>query len=242
MPLQPDIEGVTRTMERILVIAAHPDDEVLGCGGAIARHCAAGESVRVVFLAEGITARHDPVEFDRPDVQKAVERRNENAIRAMAVLGIGPENVFTSDRYCCRLDQVPLIDLVKEIEGHLHDFNPTTLFTHALHDPNVDHGLAQQAVLAAVRPTKKSALRTIYAFEVLSATEWNPSQPFQANAFYDIEDFMDAKVEALLAYEDEVLPPPHPRSEVVLRALATYRGTQVGCRYAEAFQLIRSLK
>jgi len=227
--------------ENILIVAAHPDDEVLGCGGAIAKHRAMGDAVRVIFLAEGVTARYDPDEFDRPDVQAAIKRRNDNAVRALSILGVPQENVFVSQRYCCRLDQIPLIDLVKQIEGHIEQFAPTILFTHALHDTNVDHGLAHRAVLAATRPTANRALRTINAFEVLSSTEWNPTRPFPASAFYDISDVMDLKVAALLAYEDEVMPPRHPRSETTLRALATYRGAQVGVRYAEAFQLIRSL-
>jgi len=113
--------------------------------------------------------------------------------------------------------------------------------THALHDTNVDHGLVHKAVLAATRPTVMRALKTIKAFEVLSSTEWNPTKPFPANAFCDISEVMDLKVAALTAYEDEVMPAPHPRSEETLRALATFRGSQVGVRYAEAFQLIRSL-
>ncbi len=228
--------------ERILVAAAHPDDEVLGCGGTIGKYRKAGHDVRVVFLAEGITARYDPDQFELPDVKAKIERRNANAKRALAILGVDGKAVFTSQRYCCRLDQTPLIELTKEIERHLIDFKPTRLFTHSTGDTNVDHGFVHRAVLAAARPiAQERRLRAIYAFEVLSSSEWNPLQPFAPTVFHDITGFIDAKLSALAAYEDEMRAAPHPRSPEVVRALATYRGAQMGAAFAEGFVLVRGL-
>ena len=223
------------------MVAAHPDDEVLGCGGTIAYHRAKADYVRVVFLAEGITARYSRDEFQTSRVVEESERRNENAIRALEILGVANEEVFTSERFCCRLDEVPQIELVKEVEHHVREWQPTRLFTHAADDPNVDHGLAHRAVIAAARPVVSPPLRSILTFEVLSSTEWNPTRPFPASIFTDITDQIELKVQALAAYEDEMRASPHPRSEEVVRALAKYRGAQIGVSFAEAFSVIRAL-
>ncbi len=230
------------SVERILVVAAHPDDEVLGCGGTIAKYRKVGYDVRVVFLAEGITARYRPDEFDLPEVTGKIERRNANAKRALALLDVDGKDVFTSLRHCCRLDQTPLIELTKEIERHLVDFKPTRLFTHSTDDTNVDHGFVHRAVLAAARPVaKERRLRAIYAFEVLSSSEWNTLQPFAPTIFHDITGHVDTKIAALAAYEDEMRAAPHPRSPDVVRALATFRGAQMGAAFAEGFVLVRGI-
>ncbi len=228
--------------ERLLVVAAHPDDEVLGCGATIAKFRDAGHSVRVVFLAEGVTARYQPEQFDDPKVQAESQRRNDNAYKALAVLGVEREQVFVNHRHCCRLDQVPIIDLTKEIECHIKDFRPSQLFTHWANDINVDHGLTHRAVLAATRPIERDNLARIQAFEVLSSSEWNTTTAFPANAFHDVTDQIERKLEAMAAYEDEMRPAPHPRSAEVIRALAVFRGAQAGVHFAEAFSLIRSLE
>lgn len=227
--------------DRVLIIAAHPDDEVLGCGGTIARYCAAGCAVRVVFLAEGVTARFSPNQFDSIEVMEKSARRNSNALKALATLGVEEDQVFLSDRPCCRLDEVSLIDLTKKIESHINDFLPTHLFTHAPDDPNVDHGITHRAVLPAVRPLGGRTLKTVLAFEVLSSTEWNPLKPFAPNVFQDITESIEFKVAAMTAYEDEMHLSPHPRSPEVLNALARFRGAQAGLKYAEGFALIRSV-
>lgn len=227
--------------ERILVVAAHPDDDVLGCGGTIARFRDAGCPVRVMFLAEGVTARFAPEQFETPEVQEKSARRNHNALRALAQLGVAADEVFVQQRPCCRLDQVSLIDLTKEIEQHIRDFRPTRLYTHAADDPNVDHGTVHRAVLPAVRPLAGQTLRAVFAFEVLSSTEWNPQKPFAPTAFTDVTTTMDRKIAAMAAYEDEMHPPPHPRSPEVIRALGRFRGAQAGVAYAEGFSLIRGL-
>ncbi|WP_135081494.1 PIG-L deacetylase family protein [Terasakiella sp. SH-1] len=227
--------------ERFLIIAAHPDDEVLGCGATIALARQKNIPVRVVFLAEGVTARYDEKVLESAEVKEKSVKRNQNAIRALKFLRMTEEEIYLGSRYCCRLDEVSLIDLTKEIEHHIKDFNPTRIFGHSAHDANIDHRLSYKALLAAARPATSRAFKAIYAYEVLSSTEWNPLQPFMATSFVDVTQTIDLKIEAMQAYEDEMLPAPHPRSEEVLRSLAQYRGTQVGVKYAEAFTLIRSL-
>ncbi len=226
---------------RMLVVACHPDDEVLGCGGTIAKVRAAGGEVRVIFLAEGITARYDPSDFDTPSVREEIDERNANAFKALSVLGVAEDQVSIGQRYCCRLDQIPLIDLTKEIERHIRDFKPDRIYGHASHDANIDHQCGHKALLAAVRPMSHGFVPAVFAFEVLSSTEWNPPKPFAATAFVDITDHIDAKVAALAAYGGEMRPAPHSRSDAVMRALACYRGSQCGVAFAEGFSLIRSL-
>ncbi len=228
--------------ERLLVVAAHPDDEVLGCGGAIAAARDAGQAVRVIFLAEGITARYRPEDFDKPAVKAEVQARNDNAFKALGLLGVEASEVFVNQRYCCRLDQVPQIDLVKEIEGHIRDFRPSRLMTHWSEDTNVDHRVAHRAVLAATRPIGIGFLKRMLAFEVLSSSEWNTTAAFPANAFLDITAQIERKLQAMAAYGDEMREAPHPRSAEVIRGLASFRGAQAGVRYAEGFSLIRSLE
>ncbi len=227
--------------ETILVVAAHPDDEVLGCGGVIARHRQAGQLVRVAFLAEGVTARFALHELHLESVKALSAHRNRNALRALAVLGVPADQVFLSERPCCRLDGVAQIDLVKDVERHIRDIRPRRIYTHAAHDTNVDHRLAQQVVLAAARPIWPFRI-DLLAFEVLSSTEWNATAPFAPTMFADINATLDKKVEALKCYEDELREAPHPRSIEALRALATFRGAQAGLRHAEAFQVLRAVE
>jgi LmbE family N-acetylglucosaminyl deacetylase len=228
--------------EKILIIAAHPDDEVLGCGGIIAKYRSLGVLVRVVFLAEGVTARYDNHELQLPYVLDDKNKRNKNAFIALGVLSVPREQIFINERYCCRLDSLPQIDLVKQIESHIKEWQPTSVYTHSPNDVNIDHRITYKAVLAAARPVKGSPVKSIYSFEVLSSTEWNTVQPFQANIFVDISDFIKLKIKALSAYEGEMNDPPHPRSEEVIRALAQYRGSQSGLYFAEAFNLVRSIQ
>jgi LmbE family N-acetylglucosaminyl deacetylase len=233
--------GMMARADSVLVVAAHPDDEVMGCGGAIAKHRDLGQSVRVVFLAEGVTARFPESELELETVRELSLRRNQNALRALAVLGVEAGEIFLSERYCCRLDGVPQIDLVKDVERHIREVRPRRIYTHAGHDTNVDHRLAQKTVLAAARPVWPFPI-DLYAFEVLSSTEWNALAPFAPTMFSEIGDALERKIAALACYEEELREPPHPRSVEAVRALATFRGAQAGLLCAEAFQLIRSVE
>jgi len=228
-------------MNKVLIIAAHPDDEVLGCAGLIAKFTSAGSLTRVCFLGEGITARYLPDQFNNESVQSEIRTRKDNALKSLRILGVPQNEIYFSERYCCRFDQIPLIDLIKEIEFHIHEFKPSHLLSHSAYDANIDHCLTHKALISATRPINLSFLKKIMAFEVLSSTEWNPTHAFQPNCFYDITDYIDLKIEALAAYDNEMRPSPHSRSEQVVRSLSSYRGAQCGVQYAEAFQLIRSL-
>lgn len=227
--------------KKVLIVAAHPDDEVLGCGGLIAKYRAENVDIRVVFLAEGVTSRYDIEEISEDHVLIERDRRNKNAIKALKVLSVDPSEIFTSTRNCCRFDQILQLELVKEIEQHISEWSPTHLYTHSPNDVNIDHRITYQAVLTATRPNASSTLQEIYSFEVLSSSEWNTLKPFKANTFVDISSYIDLKITAMAAYEGELREEPHPRSKTAIQALSRYRGAQSGFQYAEAFSLVRML-
>lgn len=221
-------------MRDILVVAAHPDDEALGCGGTIASLVAAGNRVHVVFLTDGVGARA------KQDSSPEANRRRESAVAAGRILGITsavhlefPDN---------RLDTVALIDVVQALEQVVHDTRPETIYTHHADDLNIDHRICHQAVLTACRPQPGHVVRAIFGFEVASSTEWSFSSPaFDPRYFVDIADHLDTKLKSLAAYQEEMRPAPHPRSTASIKALAHWRGAVVGCESAEAFSVIRQI-
>jgi LmbE family N-acetylglucosaminyl deacetylase len=220
---------------KVLVVAAHPDDEVLGCGGTMAKHADRGDDVASLFLADGVGARG-------PEDDDALTARMAAAADAARLLGCGPSTHMNfADN---QLDSVPLLELVKAVERRVEEFGPERIYTHHHGDLNIDHRLTHEAVLTACRPLAGRCVREIYGFEVLSSTEWSgPSEAraFLPNHFENIEDFLDRKLDALAAYEMELAPFPHPRSPEAVRALAALRGANSGFLAAEAFMLVRSL-
>ncbi|PPT08716.1 hypothetical protein CKA32_004077 [Geitlerinema sp. FC II] len=222
--------------QSILIIAAHPDDEVLGCGGTIARYTARGVQARVIFLADGIAAR------DGMD-SEALQRRQSAARKAADCLGI--QSVSFGKFPDNRLDTVDLLDIVKVVEGAIAQYQPDTVLTHHVGDVNIDHQRVHQAVVTACRPQKGHPVRTLLFFEVPSSTEWQPpgSAPaFTPNWFVDISSTLDCKLKALDAYAEELRTWPHPRSRQGVEALARWRGATVGVKAAEAFILGRQLQ
>lgn len=219
----------------ILIIAAHADDEALGCGGTIARHVAEGDTVYAVFLADGV--------MSRPDSTSAqIEQRNSAAAKAHVILGIN--KVYMLGFPDNRMDSVPLLDIVQRLEEVLKEVQPEIVYTHHCGDLNMDHRVAHQATLTACRPIPGTSVREIYAFEVLSSTEWNAPgvNPFIPNVFVDISSYLDTKISALKSYDLEMREEPHSRSIANAKRLAEFRGNSVGLVAAEGFSLVRALR
>jgi LmbE family N-acetylglucosaminyl deacetylase len=225
--------------ERVLVVAAHPDDEVLGCGATIARMVSEGSHVAIAILGEGISSRYVDRAAAPPDLLAQLRRDGERAAGLLGAAEVSfhelPDN---------RFDTVPMLDVVKLVERLVERVAPGEIYTHHPGDLNVDHGIVHRAVLTATRPICGSVVRRILAFEVPSSTDWAFRQfapEFRPNVFVDVAATLDRKLEAMKAYESEARLFPHPRSNEALLALARLRGSAVGFEAAEAFELVREL-
>jgi N-acetylglucosamine malate deacetylase 1 len=221
--------------ENVLVTVAHPDDEVLGAGGTLARHVRGGDKVHIVFLADGVSSRGAD--------ETAAERRVKAARNAAAYIG-AKEPVFLGFQDN-RLDRFDLLDITQAIERIVAKVEPSIVYTHHAGDLNIDHVICQRAMLTACRPLPGSKLRAIYAMEVPSSTEWAtpaPQNAFLPTRFVDISAVQDIKRRALEAYAEEMRPFPHPRSIEVVEALATWRGATAGLPAAEAFMVLREVE
>ena len=217
----------------VLVVAAHPDDEALGCGGTIARHVAAGDHVEVVFFTDGVGARHQESSASHKHAELI---RNEATRRAAEVLGIASPTCFGFPDN--RLDSIELLDLVRAVENLAQRYRPTTVYTHWAGDLNVDHRIVYQAVMTAFRPMADCSVMQIRMFEVPSSTEWGDravTPAFRPNLYVGIERFLDIKRRTLGEYDQEMRPFPHPRSHQAIEALARWRGAESGMPAAEAF-------
>lgn len=227
--------------KKVLTVVAHPDDEVLGCGGTIAKHTKQGDEVYCLILGEGMTSRYSQQgEAERRGELKQLRAQAEQAAR---ILGI--KEAFFMDFPDNCFDTVPLLDIVKVVENLINRLQPEIMYTHHGGDLNIDHQIAQRAVLTATRPLKDCPVKEIYAFEVPSSTEWAFEQServFRPNVFVDISETFDKKIKALKAYQGENREYPHPRSTKALEIIARYWGVSVGRELVEAFRLVRWIR
>ena len=225
---------------KILVVAAHPDDEVLGCGGTISRLSGEGHELCALILGEGITSRHP----ERKQEDLPLIRSLQNSCRKSAG-SLGVKEAFFHQLPDNRFDTVPILDIIKIIEESVNRVEPRAIYTHHGGDLNIDHVITHRAVMTAVRPMKECMVEDVYAYEIASSTEWSFQQfqpVFKPNVFINITDTIDAKIAAMQYYENEIRLFPHPRSPEALRINARRWGSVIGVEYAEAFELIRSLR
>lgn len=232
---------MSRHPRNVLVVAAHPDDEVIGCGGTIARHAAQGDRVSVLIVAEGATSR-----AERRDPAAASAELGVLAHAArMANDALGVERLNLLDFPDNRMDGIERLDVVKCIEAEITRWQPQILYTHHAGDVNIDHRVLHDAVIAASRPQPGCGVEMLLFFEVASSTEWRPAASgiaFNADWYVGIADTWQAKCKALAAYAGEMREFPHPRSTVALEHLARWRGASVGLPLAEAFMLGRMIE
>lgn len=224
----------------VLVVAAHPDDEVLGCGGTIARLAKEGHEVYISVLGEGATSRYDERNEAVNRLVEELHARSHEVARYLSA-----KDVFLFSLPDNRFDTTPLLDIVKMVENLVDKLRPDVIYTHHAGDLNIDHQVVHRAVLTATRPLNNCPVKEIYAFEVPSSTEWAFEQlgpMFRPNVFLDITETLEVKVQAMQLYASEARPFPHPRSPEALRAIARRWGSVVGLEAAEAFQLIRSIR
>jgi N-acetylglucosamine malate deacetylase 1 len=222
-------------MTRVLVVAAHPDDEVLGMGGTIAAHAVnRNDSVRILCVTDGSSTQY------AGDEQKS-QQKNDEARRASHELGV--EDFVHLDLPDMRLDTVPHVAVNAVIEEHVRDLRAEIVYTpHP--DANLDHCAVFDSVLVATRPFPGQPVRRLLTYGTPSSAEWNAAGRnwFIPNWFVDVTSTMERKLAAFRCYATEHRPYPHPRSERALRAHAEYFGASIGCEYAEAFVLVRGIQ
>tara|TARA_B100001029_G_scaffold163244_1_gene153208 strand:- start:1327 stop:1980 length:654 start_codon:yes stop_codon:yes gene_type:complete len=213
--------------KKILVLAAHPDDETLGCGATIAKLSQQNYDINLLTFTDGESARENAVNLNRNDCLTKVSK----------ILNI--KDFKCGDFPDNKMDSVPLLDVCKFIEKEIK-FTPDKIFTHHPDCLNIDHNIVYRSAITVFRPQKKNQIE-INCFAIPSSMEWNPLNNFRSNLYYDVENFVDKKIEALKIYEKEMRPYPHPRSyEAIINNLKV-SGSEVGLNYCEKFETIRKV-
>ena len=213
---------------QVLVLAAHPDDETLGCGGTIARFASEGSDVRLLIFTDGISAR---CSGDRRDQLEKVSK----------ILGISEYKCF--DFPDNMMDSVPLLSIVSKIEKYLEEsgFLPDIVLTHSPFCLNVDHRAVYNSTITVFRGLEQFNPIKIMSYEVLSSSEWNPVSGFMPNAYVNIANSFKKKVKALKVYSSEMRDHPHPRSIKNVKRVAKIHGSEAGIDFAERFMIIREV-
>ena len=212
----------------MLIVAAHPDDEALGCGATIRGLANGGAEVRALFLTNGVGAR---------GIDQGARRRADACRQAAGTLGLSGFSIHNLPDN--QLDTVPLLDIVQIIEGEIANYRPALVITHSAADLNIDHRITREATVTASRPTDTQPVRMVISFEVPSATEWRFNETFRPSLFRDVTATWSSKLAALEHYHEELRPSPHPRSIPAIEAMARLRGSTIGVEWAEAFEIVR---
>ena len=216
-----------------MVVAAHPDDEAIGCFGTLLKHYKFGDEINIIFLSDGVSSRGIN--------KKKKHERKKNCLKVLKIIGLKSKNVFFLDYPDNMIDTVPLLDVIKNIEEIKKKIQPNVLYTHFSNDLNIDHRIAYQAAITASRPSKNETIKKILCFEIVSSTEWSDKnkQIFSPNYFVDISKFINRKLKALAIYDKEIKKSPNARSLENIKNLALLRGSRAGVNYAEAFFIER---
>ena len=218
--------------KKILIVAAHPDDEVLGCGGTIAKHVLNKDFVHLAFMSDGVSSRSN---FSKLKLKSRLKASK----LAQSILGISSAYYFNFPDN--KMDTIPLLNIVQKLEPIIKKLKPEIVYTHHYNDLNVDHKITYAAVMTACRPLPKLSVREIYGFEILSSTEWSIASTFSPAHFVDISDEFELKIKALKMYKEEIKDFPNSRSIESVTALSVFRGGSMGLNFAEAFSIERSL-
>ena len=219
--------------QKILIVAAHPDDEILGCGGTISK-LIKKNTFEVLFMTDGVSSR-------KKNNKKFLKRKKayEDLFKYLSLPL--PNNLNFPDN---QMDKIPLLKIVKKIEQNINKFKPDTVITHYSNCLNIDHRITFEAVITACRPLPGSSVKRILSFEIPSSTDWAifEGKNFQPNYFVDISQHLRNKIKLLKFYKDELREYPHSRSIKAIKSLASVRGVSCGTKYAEGFYLNRLIE
>lgn len=227
-------------MKKILVIVAHPDDEVLGMGGTISKYASQGDEVSLLIVTDGSTSQYK----NDPQLVEIIENKKLETDKAAKIMGI--KHIFYGGLPDMKLDVIEHTKINSVIEKVIDKVNPNIVYTHFEGDVNKDHQCVYQSTLVACRPVPGQKVKELYSFSVPSSTEWSPQNSktvFIPNVFIDINgEFAEKKYKAMEEYKTELREFPHPRSIDVLKILDQANGFQVGLECAESFIAHRILK
>lgn len=218
----------------VLVVAVHPDDETLGCGGTLLKHKANGDAVHWLIVTS-IKERHG-------FAASAVEARRQEIEAVSSMYGF--DGVHDLDFPTMQLDEIPfsrLIGSISDVFGHVE---PNIVYLPFKSDVHTDHQIAFKAAYSCTKTFRCPSIKKIVMMETLSETEFAPStkeDSFTPNMFVDVTDFIDRKIEIMNIYKNEIGSHPFPRSERNIRSLATFRGATAGCEYAESFMMLKEI-
>ena len=230
------------TLLNILVVAAHPDDEILGMGGTILKHASNNDNVTIVYLATGITARKSSSKIKSTEdkkLQKDILELRQDALKAAKILQV--KNVKFYDFPDNQMDSITLLKVVKAIEQEITLAKPQRVYTNHYGDLNIDHKIVSNATITACRPLN-GPVKEIFSFEVLSSTEWSIPYSFKPNYFVNIKKELPKKIKAMEKFKGEIRDFPHPRSSKNMNYVAGRWGSVSGFEAAEAFEIIRKIE
>lgn len=222
--------------KKYLIIAAHPDDEILGCGGLLIKLSKLKNTVRIVYLAEGVSTRFPNNEYSKKSLSHKKSREN---VCTAICKSLKINDIHFSNDLCTRLDEIPLIDLTRKVEKHINQFKPDVILTHSQYDLNIDHQVAYKSVENASRPYKKNFLKCVLSFEVPCSSNFTFIKNFDPNFYLDISYEIKKKIILSKKYKNELRNFPFPRSSKGIVSLSEYRGMQSGLNNAEAFKVER---
>ena len=229
---------MTYKFKNILIIAAHPDDDILGCGATINKLQMLGSKISILFIGEGTSCRYEDIKNNKIKIDKNIKIRNNFGIKSLNFLKV--KNYKFLNLPCGRLDTIPILEITTKIEEYITLIKPDTVFTHSNLDNHNDHQIVSRATMQATRPNVLNDVKNILFYEVPSSSEWSFKDTFSPNYFVSIsEKNLNAKIKAMNYYKTEIKKYPFPRSKEGLRTFAMYRGLQSGNKLAEAFKIIR---
>ena len=233
------MEVMKNNINRVLVIAAHPDDEVLGMGGTISKYISMGAEVAILIVTDGSTSQYR----NAPNLEEIIYEKRSETYKCASILGVN--KVFWGNLPDMKLDVTAHVEINQVIEEVINEFCPTVVYTHFYGDVNKDHRMIYESTLVACRPVSDQCVKQLFLYSVPSSTEWSAQETksvFMPNYYVDISgEFAEKKYQAMECYKAELREYPHPRSIQHLRISDTVEGNRVGLLSAESFMLIRAI-